>query len=186
MTRLIARLVLAMLILPLTGAVTLLCFGALLSRGQPGYLKVAACWLVVYAFIAIYWMLLWRDMVLWTRRRKWMTLAAFMAAVLIGACFWAAFAYLVHEREAAFFFSGGVPPIVWVLATVLIWRETPQERMARIATLGTDSVSCPVCGYNLTGLREARCPECGASFTLDQLLAGQPARDQAILEMATE
>lgn len=29
---------------------------------------------------------------------------------------------------------------------------------------------CPKCGYNLTGLREARCPECGATYTLDELV----------------
>jgi rubrerythrin len=36
------------------------------------------------------------------------------------------------------------------------------------------NVSCPSCGYNLTGLNEARCPECGAKFTLDELFAAQP------------
>jgi predicted Zn-ribbon and HTH transcriptional regulator len=32
-------------------------------------------------------------------------------------------------------------------------------------------MACPNCGYNLTGLREARCPECGSQFTLDELFA---------------
>jgi hypothetical protein len=35
------------------------------------------------------------------------------------------------------------------------------------------NVNCPQCGYSLVGLVEARCPECGAGFTLDQLLAAQ-------------
>lgn len=30
-------------------------------------------------------------------------------------------------------------------------------------------MTCPACGYNMRGLTEARCPECGAEFTLDQL-----------------
>jgi len=30
-------------------------------------------------------------------------------------------------------------------------------------------VSCPVCEYNLRGLSEARCPECGAKFDWDEL-----------------
>jgi hypothetical protein len=65
-------------------------------------------------------------------------------------------------------------PIAWVLITVLLWRETARERFERLAGLGPGpTVSCPVCGYSLAGLREARCPECGTHFTLDQLLAAQ-------------
>ncbi len=30
---------------------------------------------------------------------------------------------------------------------------------------------CPTCGYNLTGLEENRCPECGAGFNIEQILA---------------
>lgn len=30
-------------------------------------------------------------------------------------------------------------------------------------------VRCPRCGYSLRGLSGASCPECGGSFTLDQL-----------------
>src|SRR5687768_2116891 len=30
--------------------------------------------------------------------------------------------------------------------------------------LSFDGLECRECGYNLTGLREARCPECGAAF----------------------
>src|SRR4051812_31979104 len=35
-------------------------------------------------------------------------------------------------------------------------------------------VPCPLCGYNLCGLTEARCPECGAKFEWPDLL--DPAR----------
>lgn len=30
---------------------------------------------------------------------------------------------------------------------------------------------CPACGYDLIGLSEARCPECGRRFTLEELWA---------------
>lgn len=28
---------------------------------------------------------------------------------------------------------------------------------------------CPACGYNLSGLSQSRCPECGREYTLEQL-----------------
>jgi predicted amidophosphoribosyltransferase len=75
-------------------------------------------------------------------------------------------------------------PIVWVLATVILWRETAAERLARMSRLVSHpTVLCPVCGYNLSGLREARCPECGGSFTLDELAASQPQRDEHPAEL---
>ena len=69
--------------------------------------------------------------------------------------------------------GGGVVPIVWVLGTVIVWRETPDERIARLAAIGA-TVVCPLCGYNMAGLKTAVCPECGSAFTLDQLVAAQP------------
>ncbi len=38
---------------------------------------------------------------------------------------------------------------------------------------GIINVICPACGYSLIGLREARCPECGEQFTLDELIRRQ-------------
>jgi DNA-directed RNA polymerase subunit RPC12/RpoP len=65
------------------------------------------------------------------------------------------------------------------VATVIAWRESPLERATRVGAAGGSSVACPTCGYNLTGLAEARCPECGGRFTLDELFAAQPARGVA-------
>ena len=59
----------------------------------------------------------------------------------------------------------------WLALIALIWRETTAERGERLNQLGVGAITCPSCGYNLTGLKEARCPECGAQYTLDQLLA---------------
>ena len=65
--------------------------------------------------------------------------------------------------------------LVWLGGTPFAWRETMAERGERLRTGGVaegrDAVRCPTCGYNMAGLREARCPECGAAYTIDQLVA---------------
>lgn len=185
MTRLIARLVLAMLILPISVAIfVLLFFGVIVGRGgPPSVTTVLIIWCVVYSFIAVYWTTLWKDVIVWTPTRKSRTtVAAFWAlgaGAVIALIMWP---HVRNEEAIAVLFGGGVPPIVWVLATVFIWRETAQERLERLKAAGTDTIVCSVCGYNMTGLKEARCPECGAQYTLDQLYAAQPARDKAALE----
>jgi hypothetical protein len=190
MTATIARLILAMLILPVTGAVFLLGFAAVVSRnsgrGPPGTLDVAILWIVVYAFVATYWVLLWRSTVRWTRARIRNTALAGLLALAGGGAFAAALVAVTRAIPygIALLLGGAGVPIIWVLATVILWRETSSERVARMSKLVSNpTVVCPTCGYNLSGLREARCPECGASFTLDELAASQPQRDEHPAEL---
>ena len=190
MTATIARLILAMLILPATGAVFLLTFILIVARsggpGPPTLLSVAALWTVVYTFVALYWIRQWRTTVKWTAARVRNTALAGLLS-LFGAVGFALVAVTFNRQVPpgiALLLGGGTVPIVWVLATVLLWRETPAERLARMSKLVTSpTVLCPVCGYNLTGLREARCPECGGSFTLEQLAASQPQREDHPAEL---
>ncbi len=189
MTATIARLILAMLILPATGAVFLLTFIALLSRntgGPPSVGAILLLWAIVYTFVATYWILLWRSTVRWTSSRVRNTALAGLFAMAGGAAFAGALIAVARAIPGgiAFLLGGGFVPIVWVLATVLLWRETAAERLARMSKLVSNpTVLCPFCGYNLSGLREARCPECGASFTLDELAASQPQRDEHPAEL---
>ena len=180
MTATVARLVLAMLLLPVSGALFLILFAAVLARGAgpgpPAVGRVVAVWVMVDLFIAAYWIALWHGVVRWDRRRVLWTAGGTLLALLGGVAFALLCGALNPGLPAplAALFGGGVVPIAWVLITVLLWRETPRERFERLAGLGPGrSVSCPVCGYSLAGLREARCPECGTHFTLDQLLAAQ-------------
>lgn len=175
-----------MLLLPTAGAVFLVLMApvfAAATRGGPDVLLMLAAWTGVYAYIAVYWTLLWRGLVRWTTGRAMATAAAGPAALLAGAAFGAIFTGVAPGApvQVAILVGGGIPPIVWTLATVLIWRETPRERAERLGGMASGGVVCPVCGYNLTGLREATCPECGSSFTLERLLAAQPARDAGAL-----
>ena len=133
--------------------------------------------------VAAYWLLLWRSGVAWTARRIVWTAVASAAAVTADLAAPAVLTalddvYGSASRANAMAFTIGVIAM-WLMATVFIWRETPAERAARVGASGSSAVACPTCGYNLTGLGEARCPECGSRFTLDELLAAQPARAAA-------
>lgn len=187
MTKLVARLVLAMMILPFTGTLVILAMAGFASRGRggpPPATELLGMWAVVYGFVAVYWILVWRDVVRWTARRKALTLVAGLAALGIGTLVGVfLYSFLQAPASIAVLISGGTIPVTWVFATVLIWRETPQERLQRLSAVGVDTLACPICGYNLTGLRESRCPECGAGFTLDQLVASQARADEVLKDL---
>jgi hypothetical protein len=193
MTATIARLILAMLLLPATGGVFLLTFFATIARrggGPPSIAALLLMWAIVYTFVFAYWLILWRSTVRWTRQRVVRTVIATLAALAAGAMFGMVCMMIARgiPPQIATLVGGGTVPIVWVLATVIIWRETAAERLARLGggANGAGSgptIICPLCGYNLAGLREARCPECGASFTLEELTAAQPAREARAAEL---
>ena len=137
------------------------------------------CGASTWIFIAIYWCLLWRSSVRWNPRRlslTWIAAGGALAAgTVIGGLAGIVMSGSGPDGTGFGTFIGSVSAIVlWVVATVFIWRETPSERAQRIASSSDSAIACPTCGYNLTGLSESRCPECGSKFTLDELLAAQP------------
>jgi hypothetical protein len=172
MSRLVARILLAMLMFPL--AVMLYALTVAVEE------MILAAGGVTWAGVATYWCLLWRSSIRWTSARVRGTLVAAGGAVVVGGgvAFVISGAFVRGGDAAGFIlFLGGVLAILlWLFATVFLWRETTAERAARVGATGTSTVTCPACGYNLTGLTDARCPECGGQFTLNELLAAQPAR----------
>jgi len=179
MTRTVARLILAMLILPCTGAVFVLLFVVLIANspaGPPELWRILVMWAILYAFVGAYWIVLWRDMVTWNRRRIVRTAVATVLSIAGGVA--VALGCVAINRQVpppiAALFGGGTVPITWVLSTVLIWRESAAERLGRLTAHGMPVLACPLCGYNLAGLTEARCPECGGTFTLEQLVLARP------------
>lgn len=187
MSRLIARILLSFLVFPLAGLIYLLTFLFFVEGVRPRYspyrdeagffIAGVFCW----GFMAAYWWLLWRKTVRWTGERIGMTLGAVLVVSVIGALLGAAAGNVIGD-EFGYFIGTATAPLLWLVATVFIWRESAAERAARLVNAGRDSVVCPTCGYNLTGLHEARCPECGSQFTLDQLFAAQPGRVNVELE----
>ena len=186
MSRLIAVILLSILMFPLAVLVFFLSFFAYMvssnayRREQTGLLfsGFLGC-----AFVAVYWLLLWRKTVLWTPQRRTFTVLAAVGAAIAGFAVGFLMAAAVREDdvELPLFMSTVVAPPLWVFATIFIWRETAAERAARLDQ-SADGIVCPTCGYNLTGLTATRCPECGTQFTLDQLLASQPKREQVEIE----
>ena len=190
MSRLVARILLSMFLFPLgvmlyalNASITESALRGTYIRDREEAMFLAAD-VVTWAGVAAYWCLLWRANIRWSPGRVGGTLAAAVAAVVVGggvaAVISSAFMGGSGEKVTFGLFLGGVLAILlWLVATIFLWRETAAERAARVGAAGGSAVACPTCGYNLTGLAEARCPECGSRFTLDELLAAQPARAAA-------
>ncbi len=188
MSRLVARILLSIFVFPLGGLLYTVAFVVSeqwLRQGSGRYsyaVEVRAFLgtaMVTWAGIAVYWVLLWRTSVRWTAGRVSRTVVAAALAAAAGGAGGTAVAEAMGRGDGSTFgaFVGGVLAILlWLIATVVVWRETAEERARRAGGANANAVACPTCGYNLTGLSEARCPECGSRFTLDELVAGQPAR----------
>ena len=176
MTNLLARILLSILMLPLSVMAFVICF-ILAAAALHGHEDRAACAGIVGAavFAVSYWILLWRRSVHWTRQRLSGTVFSSIACLVVATVVAFTISGLARFPDASFrFMFGGVFLVItWLPLTVLLWKETAQERSERIRRSAGEVLSCPRCGYNLTGLREARCPECGAMFTLNELYAAQ-------------
>ncbi|MEE9128470.1 MAG: hypothetical protein V3T84_00495 [Phycisphaerales bacterium] len=183
MSRLLARIMLALLMLPLAATVYAVVI-VVLMEGIFGYSNDLAAFmvtnLITAAFVGIYWTMLWHRTVRWSTRRITLTITSVIGASVISAGIGASVSF-VDDSFAAF--VGGVSAILlWLTATVFIWRETTDERAKRLRSAGTEAIVCPSCGYNLTGVRQTACPECGASYTIDELVASQPSREPAEID----
>lgn len=185
MSRLIAQIMLAILLFPLAGLAYFIIFVVWVEsnsnwspdRTNIGFLVAGV---LSWAFVATYWIFLWRKSILWTAERRTFTALAALAAAVAGGVL-GAVVYRV-EDELGFFVGTVAAPLLWQVGTILVWRETDAERAARLSKQGVSEIACPTCGYNMSGLKGTRCPECGSEFTLDALIAGQPAMRQAEVE----
>jgi hypothetical protein len=116
---------------------------------------------------------------IWSRGRanRAVIYAAILSVAIVGATIGLCVVADSAVRGAAelviagvIFFGAAVLILTWVVA---LRRSGPRGRASRNAEDGLLDVLCPACGYRMVGLRESRCPECGAEYTLDELLTRQ-------------
>lgn len=171
MTSLVVRILLALILLPLAGCLYLTVF-VLLERSMPDDAALLFANLATGLFAILYWFCLWGGLVRWTFRRVVATVAAvpICAAVALGL---GLLTDMYTGHELAMLLGGVAAVCLWLAASILLWAETPDERRIRLQQDAGEALFCPRCAYNMKGLHEARCPECGSQYTLDRLFAAQ-------------
>lgn len=131
----------------------------------------------------ILWPLIWVRAVRWTPLRIVATLAwAAGSLLLAGAVFvgWIILATVTGWMDEDYASAICVPlaMILWPLGTVFIWQDRLGDSAARSRAAQREGVKCPGCGYRLSDIRSTTCPECGRTFTVQELLAGRRAEEQ--------
>lgn len=174
MTRLVVRLVLSNLVVPIAGLIYFVAFIGFINMLRDGFTFLWSG-IVTAVFVASAWLSIWRGYVRWTSWRKWGTLLVALPSVGGAALLGMIGSAQVRGPDAEFttFIASTLGILFWLGATVLLWKETASERRERLRQSSGETLLCPKCGYNLTGLHEATCPECGSRFTLNQLFAAQ-------------
>jgi hypothetical protein len=123
--------------------------------------------LVCGLLITTWWLGSYRRAITWTgrlkRRTALITTVYLVLGVLAGA--------LPGEPDWVATLRFSLPLILtglWFLVTAWLWQ--PHQSMILVERDRVrDFVRCTSCGYSLVGLHEARCPECGESWTLERL-----------------
>lgn len=181
----IVRLAVGFALIPLLPGVFFIVGQAMDHFANIGNDETLACAYASGAILAVgIWWLVWRRAVNWTSRRKERTTLLVIMMAL------APLAPFIAETNIDWIDSiVTVIPLLalaaWFAGTAHLWRLAPGEMPAtyhgilhatadaanNAASLeSTVTVTCGQCEYNLRGLREARCPECGWTTTLDALV----------------
>ncbi len=170
MPPLLIRILLAILLWPLALALYLTTFLLLEHHIHDDY---AIIWTgaVVALFVVVCWLELWRRHVRWTAlRKRWTWIGSFgVVVVCTGIGYGSQLLLDRWDRSIGIFIASIMAITVWPIVMVWTWRETKSERADRVR----QTLYCPRCDYNMTGLSESRCPECGTLYTLDELYAAQ-------------
>lgn len=142
------------------------------------------------AVMVIAWILLWRKRVRWTPGVILSTTVLATVTLAIPLLLLVRYAIPTPAgpltwRQLTWFAWGLLPAapvfaaVLWLCGSAWLWRR-PADLLRYGDTLVNSDVltRCPACLYSLRGLRETRCPECGWSATLDELVERGLARLQ--------
>lgn len=176
-----ARLTIGVALIPLLVGVFWITYFTLEHMDVPGVsdytVRVCMCYEVCTMGAIAVWVILWRPVVEWNRRRRLATLALgamFLASPL--AIVWAEHPVFATLGPTWTVFCGAAPLFGWALwlaGTAWAWRSGRSRVLPEFAAgapLEALAV-CPTCGYSLRGLREVRCPECGWASTVEDIVA---------------
>ncbi len=183
MPRLVARLIISVCMLPILAACA--GFSAALSEelvrrsfnwqqrdpySVGGFLGVLVVWGLIG--LGLFW-LIWRGVVCWNSARKHSTVRGIVYGYLIMGALTAIGLLVLPFPEV----GGPVGCVLIALAPPLIlifwmfaWTESPRERAKRLGIENLRRVLCPNCKYDLSGLTNLSCPECGHHYTLGTLI----------------
>jgi hypothetical protein len=193
MPRLLTRTLITIIMFPVAGAAYLASIGlvqvvAELVLANTGWsererwaLSALVTLYVFYGVLALVlqW-LIWRGVIAWTpRRRARMRWVGIMLPVVcvVQAALWIQMVPDFEFGLAGAAFSCVFLTLIALILNFAFWTETPVERAKRMAKAGLNRTACPVCRYDLAGLTNLRCPECGSEFTFGAIVEENRRRE---------
>lgn len=175
MPRLVARLLLSVMTLPVGAIGYLLAFN--IAQIASNSKTAASLWggVIGWLVVIVYFSALWGGTVNWTGDRIVKTAIATVFSLVGGMAVLLAMTPAGHDWALT---AGTLcVPAFWVVGVVIAWRDSPDEHRTRTHASSWGLILCPKCGYDLTGLTHSKCPECGTPYTLEELLAAQTGRE---------
>ena len=122
-----------------------------MNRFRPEAMAVGIPIGTTLVFTFVFWTLLWRRSVRWTVRGGYSCLMWLRRRARRSAA-WSLWARRIHMIGYRFSCWRGLLCLAYLVTTVIVWQETPLERANRVRISNRSAVTCPACGYNLTGL----------------------------------
>lgn len=180
MPRFIARIILTLALAPFMLVATALITGLLTTYLRQSWLEdivVVSVVMIAFVLSGFLFFLIWRGVVPWIPARSRRTLlASAFATVLIASL---PFLWRMAGVRASFdwtpitILSGAAVSFAWVIFCCIVWQEKPRERLRRVQTAAASTSNCPMCRYDMGGLSNLHCPECGQKYTLGEFQDAQ-------------